>query len=457
MGAWPALDFRPRSAAALRKSRWLHSTLWHSLQGCTVNTDSYWIDLHLHSRFSWATSQTCTLPHYYQAAQLKGLRVIGTGDITHPGWLQEIQETLRPSPSGLWEAKPSVARDWDRDVPDRCRGQVEFALTGEVNCVYRRGGRSRRVHHLILVSSLARAARLQARLQPFGRLESDGRPTLKLDSRNFLSLLGEVDDRSALVPAHIWTPWYALLGSKSGFDSLEECFGDLSSEIGSVETGLSADPEMLGRARFLCGKIFLSNSDAHSPAKLGREATALPGAPSFDRIWQMLRGDHRYGPVATVEWPPALGKYYGDGHRKCGFCRIPSSQDPVRLACPVCSRPLTRGVLSRVLQLSDSGYPDVAAGSVPPALYTLPLLDVVAKSLHRNARTRAVQQCHFRLLEQLGPELPLLHRIPAVDLMRNADSVVAQAILAVRAGRYDIAPGYDGRFGAWQLRANSSS
>ncbi len=418
-----------------------------------MHSDFYWIDLHLHSHFSWATSKTCTLPHYYRAAQLKGLRVIGTGDVMHPGWLQEIQTALRPAPSGLLALKPGVARDWARTVPDRCRTRVEFALTGEVNCVYRRGGRSRRVHHLIMVSSLDRAALLQARLQPFGRLESDGRPTLKLDSRDLLSLLLEVDDRAALVPAHIWTPWYSLLGSKSGFDSLEECFGELASEIGTVETGLSADPAMLRQARFLDGKGFISNSDAHSPAKLGREATALHGTPGFDSIWRLLRGHHQKGPVATVEWPPALGKYYGDGHRKCGVGRIPSIPYSPSALCPVCARPLTQGVWSRVAQLSDRVEPGRSDFVGPPAWHTIPLPDVVAKALHRRPGTQAVRQCCFHLLERLGPELVILHRTPAADLLQSTNTAIAQAILAVRAGHYDTAPGYDGQGGTWQLHA----
>ncbi len=417
-------------------------------------SDLHWIDLHLHSHFSWATSPACTLPHYYRAAQLKGLRVIGTGDVTHPGWLREIQAALRPAPNGLWELNLHATRDWDAGLPARCRNRVEFALTGEVSCVYRRGGRSRRVHHLIVVSSLERAARLQARLEPWGRLAADGRPTLKMDSRELLSLLLEVDDRSALAPAHIWTPWYSLLGSKSGFDSLEECFGDLSPEIGAMETGLSADPAMLGRVRALCGRKFISNSDAHSPAKLGREATALRGTPSFDGIWKMLRGHRLHDPAATIEWPPALGKYYGDGHRKCDFFTLPSPQDSAPRLCPVCSRPLTQGVLSRVEQLADSA--ESSDLTLPPALPTIPLPDIVAKTLQRHVRTRAVQQCSLRLLERLGPELTILHRTLAADLMQGADTAVAQAILAVRAGHYDMTPGYDGRFGEWQPRRNDT-
>ena len=420
-------------------------------QGLIEDFDLYWLDLHLHSHFSWATSKTCTLPQYYRAAQLKGLQVIGTGDITHPGWLRIIQEQLRSAPSGLLEGKPCVTRDRAETIPARCRAKVEFALTGEVNCVYRRGGRSRRVHHLIVVSSLERAAQLQGRLAPWGRLESDGRPTLKLDSREFLEILFEVDDHSALIPAHIWTPWYSLLGSKSGFDSVEECFGELSQEIRTVETGLSADPEMLQRAHFLRGKVFISNSDAHSPAKVGREATALRGTPSYDCIWRMLRGDSLHGPAATIEWPPALGKYFWDGHRKCGFYRAPAAKYPLPLECPVCSQKLTQGVLTRVDQLSEGPFSSVADSSLPPALHTIPLLDVVAQGLHQKTWSKSVQNCCFNMMEQLGPEINILHRTPAVDLMRATDTAVARAILAVRAGKYSIAPGFDGRFGDWNL------
>ncbi len=420
-------------------------------QGSTPDSILYWIDLHLHSHFSWATSKTCTLPQYNKAAQLKGLQVIGTGDITHPGWLRVIQEHLRPSPSGLLEGKPCATRDWDETIPANCRVKVEFALTGEVNCVYRRGGRSRRIHHLIVVSSLDRAAQLQRRLAPFGRLESDGRPTLKLDSRDLLEILYEVDDHSALIPAHIWTPWYSLLGSKSGFDSVEECFGGLSQEIRTVETGLSADPEMLRRSHFLRGRSYISNSDAHSPAKVGREATALRGTPSFDHIWRMLRGDSLHAPAATVEWPPALGKYFWDGHRKCGFCRAPNIKDKLPFECPVCSHSLTQGVLSRVENLSGDSFQSLGDSSLPTAFHTIPLPDVVAQGLHKRASSKSVQQCCFSMLEQLGPEFTILHRTPAVDLMRTTDTAVARAILAVRAGNYHIAPGYDGRFGEWNL------
>ncbi len=422
------------------------------IQRLTADFDLYWIDLHLHSHFSWATSKTCTLPQYYKAAQLKGLKVIGTGDITHPGWLRVIQEQLRPSPSGLLEGKSCVTRVRDEIIPARCRAKVEFALTGEVNCVYRRGGRSRRVHHLIVISSLEKAAQLQRRLAPWGRLESDGRPTLKLDSRDLLEILFEVDDHSALIPTHIWTPWYSLLGSKSGVDSVKECFGDMSQEIKTVETGLSADPEMHRRSCFLRGRMLISNSDAHSPAKVGRESTALRGTPSFDSIWRMLRGDTVHGPAATVEWPPALGKYYWDGHRKCGFFRAPAPNDHLPLECPICSQSLTQGVLSRVENLSEGEIPSVADSSLPPSLHTIPLPDIVAQALQQKVWSKSVGNCCFNMMEQLGPEFTILHRISGDDLMRATDAAVAQAILAVRSGNFDITPGYDGRFGEWKLR-----
>ncbi len=408
----------------------------------------YWTDLHLHSHFSWATSRTCTLPHYWQAAQWKGLQVIGTGDITHPAWIQTIRSSLRPAPNGLWDLDPAVVRSLADTIPHRCRSQVQFLLSGEVNCVYRRGNRARRVHHLIFLSCLDRAQTLQQRLAAYGRLEADGRPTLKLDSRDLLAILMEVDDRAALVPAHIWTPWYALLGSKSGFASLAECFGDQDAEIGAVETGLSADPGMLMQAGFLQQRVFISNSDAHSPAKLGREATALQGTPAYEAIWQMLRGDHTVGPACTIEWPPALGKYYWDGHRKCGIVQAPADTGLPPKPCPVCSRPVTRGVLSRVQELSGPNL-SVTSRSLPPALPTIPLLDLIAHVLQRKTVAKAVQGCYRDLLERLGPELAILHQVPEPDLRRAAPAAIAQAVMAGRKGNLHIAPGYDGQFGQW--------
>lgn len=421
---------------------------------------TYWTDLHLHSHFAWATSRTCTLPHYWQAAQWKGIRVIGTGDITHPAWLHTVRTCLRPASNGLWDLDPAIAHTLEDTIPRRCRGTVQFMLSGEVNCVYRRGNRARRVHHLIFLSCLDRAQTLQQQLAPFGRLEADGRPTLRLDSRELLAILMDVDDHAALVPAHIWTPWYSLLGSKSGFDSVTECFGDLAAEIRAVETGLSADPGMLAQTACLQPYLYISNSDAHSPAKLGREVTALRGTPSYDRIWRMLRGDRAIGPASTIEWPPALGKYYWDGHRKCRIAWSPDTTGHPPQSCPVCSRPITRGVLSRVQALSSPAVPDTQRTALPPSLPTIPLPDLIAHVLQRRSATKAVRGCYHAMLDRLGPELAILHQIPEADLIQASSVAIAQAIMAMRQGNLHISPGFDGQFGQWTLatdRCASSS
>ncbi len=413
-----------------------------------MNANLYWIDLHLHSHFSWATSRDCTLPHYWQAAQRKGLRVIGTGDITHPQWLQILQRHLRPAENGLWDLDPDLVQSLASTIPPRCHGKVQFLLSGEVNCVYRRGNRVRRVHLLIFLSSLDRVRKLQQQLAAFGRLEADGRPTLKLDSRHLLAILKDVDDAAALVPAHIWTPWYSLLGSQSGFDSLAECFGDLTDEIRTVETGLSADPGMLWQVDFLRNQQYISNSDAHSPAKLGREATALAGTPSYTRIRQMLQGDRTIGPVCTIEWPPALGKYYWDGHRKCRIAWSPANTGMPPQACPVCRRPVTRGVLARVQELATPA-PRGKERALPPAFPTIPLPDIIACVVQRKSTTQAVQRRYHSMLSALGPELGILHQASETALTQAADAATAHVIGAIRAGQLTITPGYDGQFGQW--------
>lgn len=414
--------------------------------------DTYLADLHVHSHFSRATSRACTLPEYWRAAQLKGISVLGTGDITHPGWLQALERTLRPAPNGLWQLAPDQVRQHVQTVPARCRAPVYFMLSGEVNCVYRAGHRSRRIHHLLYVSALDRARSLQDRLRPFGRLEADGRPTLKLDSRDLLDILLDTDDRAALVPAHAWTPWYSLLGSKSGFDSLEACFRDLTPQVHAIETGLSADPAMLHRAAFLRPLCFISSSDAHSPAKVGREATALRGAPSLQGIESLLRGDRTQGPAYTIEWHPALGKYYWDGHRKCDVAWAPATSARHHFTCPVCHRAITRGVLSRVLELSggsDSNARDQPP--LPPVRYTVPLTELVAKVLQRGPGTKAVQACCTQMVAHLGPELDILHHRPRAVLEAAAGTAVTAAILAARTGDLALNPGFDGRYGDFQV------
>ena len=410
---------------------------------------AYLVDLHVHSHYAWATSRHCTVPEYWKAAQRKGVRVIGTGDITHPGWLQELRAQLRPAANGLWELAPESVQEHAREVPRRCRAPVYFLLSGEVNCVYRAQGRSRRVHHLIYLSALDRAQALQDRLQPFGHLARDGRPTLKLDSRDLLEILLDADPESALVPAHIWTPWYSLLGRRSGFDSLAECFRDLTPEVRAVETGLSATPDMMKRVDFLKPLRFLSGSDAHAPDKVGREATQLAGQPTFASLGNLLKGRGSVEPRLTLEWPPNMGKYYWDGHRKCRVAWSPAASAQRAQICPACRRPVTEGVLSRIETLSRS---DETPRPTAPARINFPLRDLIAQALQRGPNTQAVSRHYVALLQQLGSELPVVHAMPLEAIAAAATPAIAQAVRAARQGNLTVEPGFDGQFGSFHIR-----
>ncbi|MCL1920953.1 MAG: endonuclease Q family protein, partial [Kiritimatiellaeota bacterium] len=315
----------------------------------------YYVDLHVHSRHSRATSRECSPEGLGRWAQLKGVTVCGTGDCTHPGWMAELREKLREADDaqGLYALAPPFQSAADADVPGACRRPVRFMVTGEISSIYKRGGRGRRVHSVILLPSLAAAERLNARLAAIGNIASDGRPILGLDPRDLLEMLLEVDPRTALIPAHIWTPWFSMLGAKSGFDSLEECFGDLSPHIFAVETGLSSDAPMSRRIRGLDGVALVSNSDLHSPANLGRNANVFFGEPGYDAMLDGLRAADPAVCGGTVDLFPEEGKYHLDGHRDCGVCLEPEESLALDNICPACGKEVTIGVLHRVVELEQ--------------------------------------------------------------------------------------------------------
>ena len=238
-------------------------------------------DLHVHSKFSRATAKNLDFENLYIAAQLKGISVVETGDFTHPGWFAEISEKLESAEPGLFKLKDEVAEICDRQVPDSCRNPVRFLLSAEISNIYKKDGKTRKNHNLVLMPDLTTAAKFNAKLDNIGNIKSDGRPILGLDARNLFEILLETTDQGFLIPAHIWTPWFSILGSKSGFDSIEACFEDLTSYIFAVETGLSSDPPMNWRVSGLDGLTLVSNSDAHSPLNLGREANLFDAPLSF--------------------------------------------------------------------------------------------------------------------------------------------------------------------------------
>ncbi len=323
-------------------------------------------DLHIHSHYSRATSKDLTFEHLARWAQLKGVHVVGTGDIAHPGWLAEMRARLEPAEPGLYRLKDEFAAAVQAQTPPACHAPVRFLLAGEISNIYKKAGATRKVHHVVFAPDLDAVERLQARLERIGNIRSDGRPILGLPSRELLEIALEVDPRCHLIPAHIWTPWFALLGSKSGYDSVAQCFEDLTPHIFALETGLSSDPPMNWRVSALDGYTLVSNSDAHSPQKLAREATLFDCDLAYDAIFDALRSGDPARFKGTVEFFPEEGKYHLDGHRACGVCWEPPETLAHGGLCSVCGKPVTVGVMHRVELLADRPPFDRRGGVTPP-------------------------------------------------------------------------------------------
>ena len=405
-------------------------------------------DLHIHSRFSRACSKNCDIPRLAWWALRKGVMVVGTGDFTHPGWAEELGQTLVPAEPGLLQLRPDLEAQLRRNSPPTCDQPVRFMLSTEISTIYRAGERTRKVHHLLYAPTLEAAGKITAALAKVGNLASDGRPILGLDSRHLLDITLNAGPGCYLVPAHIWTPWFAVLGSKSGFDVVADCYGDLAGQVFAVETGLSSDPPMNWMCSSLDGYRLVSNSDAHSPPMLGREATTLDVELDYFAIEQALRTGS--GLRGTVNFFPEGGRYHLDGHRKCGVRLEPAQSADYEGICPQCGKPLTIGVLNRVTELADrmEGYrPDAAADSVN--LVSLP--DVVAELLGTGSKSKRVDAEVSRLVAALGPELAILLGVPPAELSRAGGSLLAEAITRLRAGAAHKEAGYDGEYGVIRL------
>lgn len=407
-------------------------------------------DLHIHSHYSRATSRDLTFEHLTRWAQLKGVHLVGTGDITHPGWLLEMQEKLEPAEEGLFRLKDEYAAPVESAVYPACRGLVRFVLAGEISNIYKQDGRVRKIHNVVFAPTLEAVARLQAALSKIGNIQADGRPILGLSSRDLLEIILEVDDRCCLIPAHIWTPWFSLLGSKSGFDSVEECFGDLTPHIFALETGLSSDPPMNWRVSALDRYTLVSNSDAHSPQKLAREATLFNTELSYTAIFDALRSADPERYRGTIEFFPEEGKYHYDGHRKCGVSWDPKTTLAHQGICPVCGKPVTVGVMHRVESLADR--PEGARPARARSYYSLiPLPEILAEIHGVGPNTKTVRQEYVRLLSQLGPELAILRQVPLEEIARAGGERLAEGIGRMRRGEVVAIAGYDGAYGTVKL------
>ncbi len=402
-------------------------------------------DLHIHSHFSRATSKSLVPEDLFVWAQKKGITVIGTGDFTHAGWLTELQEKLQPAEAGLYQLKPELQKALVGRIPRSCSSPVRFVLSGEISCIYKRGGRTRKIHNLILMPDFESVKDLNERLSRIGNLKSDGRPILGLDSRDLLEIVLDTSDRSFFIPAHIWTPWFSLFGSNSGFDAVEECFGDLTDHIHALETGLSSDPVMNRRLSALDDYLLVSNSDAHSPEKLGREANLFDTTLDYDSLLEAMT--EKRGFEGTIEFFPEEGKYHYDGHRKCKLSLHPSQTRSSKGLCPKCGKPVTVGVLHRVYELADREAP-----KLPKPFYSIiPLPEILSEILDCGPSAKKVIAAYEELIATLGPELNLLMDTPSKDIGRLGGPLLEEAIDRMREARVIRHEGYDGEYGVIRL------
>jgi len=411
----------------------------------------FYADLHIHSKYSRACSRDCDLEHLAWWAGRKGIGVVGTGDFTHPVWREELGAKLVPDAPGLFRLRPDLERAVHDTLPPACRTPVRFMLSSEISTIYKRDDRTRKVHHLLYAPSLAAVDTITAALARVGNLAADGRPILGLDSRNLLEITLAGGDGCYLVPAHAWTPWFAVLGSQSGFDRVADCYADLAEHIVAIETGLSSDPEMNWRVSSLDSYRLVSNSDAHSPPMLGREATAFELAePDYFGIYRALRTGDGFG--GTVEFFPEEGKYHLDGHRACDVRMTPEETRAAGGRCPGCGKKPTIGVQHRVDLLADrpEGYRlDGAAGFAS----FVPLPEILGEIAGVGPKSKSVAAQVNALVERFGPELGILGEVPLDELAAGAPSIVAEAVARLRRGEVRREAGYDGVYGTIRLFA----
>jgi uncharacterized protein (TIGR00375 family) len=387
-------------------------------------------DLHIHSRYSNATSFQMELPTLAEGAKRKGIHLLGTGDCTQPDWLDTLSSDLRAEADGVYS--------YDG---------VSFMVTGEVSLVWKHDGKGRRIHIVLLVPSLDDAVRIHEALSPRGNLVYDGRPMLGLSVPDFCEIVWEQSPNTLLIPAHVWTPWYAVFGAKSGFDSLEDCFGEFADRIYAIETGLSSDPPMNRRVSALDHLRLLSCSDAHSPAKLAREATLFDvDTVSFEAISHALQTGEGY--AGTFEFYPQEGKYHYDGHRACGISWSPDQSMAADDVCPVCGKTLTIGVLHRVMDLADRVEPEL--GDVP-FKSLIPLAEIISQAVGVGVQSKAVAKVYDAMLNRHGTELDILLEHSLDDLVADTPERVLEGIAKMRSGDIHIEPGYDGVFGKVEI------
>jgi len=390
-------------------------------------------DLHIHSKYSRATSKDMNLESLDKWAKIKGIKVMGTGDFTHPVWFQELKSQLEPAEPGLYKFKNGGS-------------ETRFMLTAEISSIYSQGGKVRRIHNLVFAPSLEIAEKINVALSWQGNLESDGRPILGISSIDLAKLVFNISGEAVIIPAHAWTPWFSIFGSMSGFDSIEECFGDYAKNIFAIETGLSSDPEMNWRLSQLDRISLISNSDSHSAGKVGREANVFDTELSYNGIISAIREKDPKKFLYTIEFFPEEGKYHYDGHRLCGIVFSPEETKKHNNICPKCGKPLTIGVMNRVEQLADRPVGYQPQGRVP-FKKLVPLNEIIAESFGVLPGSKKVIAEYERLIGIFGTELKILLEVDLNNIKSQASLELNEAIGRMREGKVKIRPGYDGEYG----------
>lgn len=403
-------------------------------------------DFHIHSKYSYATSKHMDLLALSLWGQFKGIGVMGTGDFTHPLWQQELKKQLKESEEGLFELKPEYQRVVTPQVYETCKGLQRFLLSAEISTIFKRNGRCYRTHSIILAPSFEVVEKISKALGKVGNVMSDGRPILGIDVKDLLKIVLDASPDCMLIPAHIWTPWYGLLGSKSGFDSIEQAFEEMAPHIYAFEKGLSSDFLMNAQLSSLDRFAILCNSDAHSVENLGREANLMHAPLSYDGIMTALRTNDKHSLVAGIEFFPQRGKYFGDGHRACGVYLTPEQTAEHKGICPVCHKPVTVGVLNRVWQLADR-MPEQAVSYIRESYSVIPLLDILQHALGVPVGSKKVTAMYQQLLSEVGPEFFILLKAPLDQIEKASLPAVARSIEKLRHGDIVVQPGYDGVYG----------
>lgn len=398
-------------------------------------------DLHIHSSYSRATSSEMVPEGIWKWAQLKGITVVGTGDVTHPKWFKELTEKLEPLGNRLFGLKRECQQ---QDIPESCKSDPLFLLSGEISCIYSKNGRTRKIHCLVFLPDFDSASRLALALSRIGNITSDGRPILGLDAKELLKITLDASADAMFVPAHAWTPHFSVFGASSGFETLEECFEELTPHVKAIETGLSSDPPMNWRLSALDRITLISNSDAHSAPKMGREANIFDTDLSFDAITSAIKTRQRF--LGTIEFFPEEGKYHYDGHRACRVRCSPRETIEMDYRCPACGKRVTVGVMHRVENLADR-QPGFKPAGAPPYYSAVPLPEILAEARGVGPNSKGVYDEYMRLLLKLGSEFKILFETSIGDIARASSDLVAEAIARMRSGRVQIKPGYDGEYG----------